>query len=318
MNLLRALLFFALYLFIAATASARDDAGISSKSANSVVSSAITGGLLDSAVAIKDRRKLADQLIELAEREKSPQLFYMLGSMYRQGDADGIAPFPQDFDRASDYLTRAAMAGHLAAMSKLVRLELDSGNQFRANLWAQLYVHYSTLDDPAKTANPEALRAPTGNDNEAALLLALALDGIPRSDVPRLTERANEMLARYDATIRTYMKEQKQEGQKTSFPRTSGRTATSVASTQLLAQLGRELKWASAEYFVEFSADGSFLRAWPFDGWPEHKVLPALKLIVNGYVLDPAPPGTTGNRIVMIPVLYINKNYRPKQKDDKN
>ncbi|MGB4858043.1 MAG: hypothetical protein WBP11_01820 [Dokdonella sp.] len=316
MSLLRLLPAFVLTFFIAATVIARDDTGKPSTSSNAVVSSAITGGLLDSAVPIEHRRKLADQLIELAERERSPQLFYMLGSLYRQGDADGIAPFPQDIDRARDYLTRAAVAGHLAAMSKLARLELDSGNQFRANLWAQLYVHYSALEDPAKTANPKPLRAPTGNDNEAALLLALTLDGFPKSDIPRLTERANDMLARYDTAIRTYIKEQKEEEQKTSFPRTSARTATNVASTQLLAQLGREVKWASAEYFVEFSADGSFLRAWPFDGWPEHKVLPALKLIVNGYVLDPAPAGTTENRVVVIPVLYINQNYRPKQTND--
>lgn len=318
MNVLRALPALVLSFFIAATAMAQGSTSNPPASPKIDLSASITGGLLDPAVSIEHRRELANQLIELAEHAKSPQLFYMLGSLYRQGDADGIAPFPKDIDRARDYLTRAATAGHLAAMSKLALLELDSGNQFRANLWAQLFVHYSALDDPAKSANPEALRAPSGSDNEAALLLELALDGFPKSDIPRLVERANEMAARYDTAILTYLKDQIAEQQKTSFPKTSTRTATSVASTQLLAELGRKMKWAKAEYFVEFSADGSLLHVWPFDGWPEEKVLRALRLVINGYVLDPAPAGTTENRVVLIPSLYINQNYRPKQKDDKD
>ena len=318
MNFLRALPAVVLSFFIAATAMAQGDTSNPPASLKFDFSAAVTGGLLDPAVPIEHRRELANQVIEFADRENDANLFYILGSLYRQGDIDGIAPFPRDIDRARDYLTRAAVAGHLAAMSKLALLELDSGNQFRANLWAQLYVHYSALDNPAKTANPDALRLPTGNDNEAALLLELALDGFPKSDIPRLVERANEMAARYDTAILTYLKDQIAEQQKTSFPKTSTRTATSVASTQLLAELGRKMKWAKAEYFVEFSADGSLLHVWPFDGWPEEKVLRALRLVINGYVLDPAPAGTTENRVVLIPSLYINQNYQPKQKDDKS
>lgn len=318
MNLLRALPILLLSFFIAANVNARDDVAKSPASPKFDFSAVITGGLLDSAVPTEHRRELADQVIEVADRENDANLFYILGSLYRQGDADGIAPFSQDIDRARDYLTRAATAGHLAAMGKLALLELDSGNRFRANLWAQLYVHYSALEDPSKTANPGSLRLPTGSDNEAALLLELALDGFPKSDIPRLVERANEMAARYDSAIRTYLKEQIAEQQKTSFPRTSARTATSVASTQLLAELGRTMKWAKAEYFVEFSVDGSLLHVWPFDGWPDEKVLRALRLVINGYVLDPAPAGKTESRVVLIPSLYINQNYWPKQKDDKS
>lgn len=317
MNLQRLLPALVLTLFIATLAIAQDDASKPSASPAFDFLALVRDGLLDPATPVGHRQELADQAIEAAEREKSASLFYVLGTLYRQGNANGIAPFPQDIDRARDYLTRSAVGGYLDAMNKLALLELDSGDRFRANLWAQLYVHYSPMGDPATAANPNAPRKATNKDNEAANLLELTLEGFPKSDIPRLVKRANEMVARYDDAIRAYLKEQIAEVQKTSFPKTSEKTATFLKASQVLDQLGRDTKTANAQFFVEFANDGSLLRVWPFDAWPDDKALRALRPVINGYVLDPAPAETTETRVVVIPVLFVNPNYRPKPANDK-
>ncbi|MEO6075979.1 MAG: hypothetical protein ABIP56_04160, partial [Dokdonella sp.] len=143
MRLLCALFMCSLSLVLATPAMTRDNAIEPATSSTFDFRQAIRDGLVDTSVPIEQRRALADKFIEGAERDQSPTLFYMLGTLYRQGDANGIAPFAKDIDRARDYLTRAALGGYLDAMNKLALLELDSGDQFRANLWAQLYVHYS-------------------------------------------------------------------------------------------------------------------------------------------------------------------------------
>lgn len=318
MNLMRALPVFALSLVMAATASAQD-AKQPAASPHFDVTPLITGGLLDSSTPIEHRRELAKQLIEAADREKSPVLLYYVGSLYRQGDWAGIAPFPQDLDRAREYLTRAALGGYINAMSKMAVVELDSGNQFEANLWAQLYSYYSAIDDPAKPATIHGYQRPTGRESLASALLELTTDGFPDSEVPRLIERANAMVARYDATIRAEMARHRteNENQRAGLPKKPPGHAKHITPLQLRNQLGRKAASAQAEFFVEISPEGNLLRVWPFDGWPERKVLRVLRPIVDGIPLYPAPAGTTENRVVLIPVVFANPAYRLKQEGDK-
>ena len=228
MNLIRALVVFALSLVMAATVSAQD-AKQSLASPRFDVTPLIIGGLLDPAAPIEHRRELAKRLIEAADREKSPVLLYYVGSLYRQGDWAGIAPFPKDVDRAREYLTRAALGGFINAMSKMAVVELDSGNQFEANLWAQLYSYYSAINDPSKPAASHGYQRPTSHE----------------------------------------------------------------------------------------SLSSKLLRVWPFDGWPEQNVLRVLRPIVDGIPFSPAPEGTTDSRVVLIPVVFANPNYRLKQDGDK-
>ncbi len=318
MNLIRALAVFVLPLVMAATVSAQD-AKQSPASPHFDVTPLITGGLLDSSTPIEHRRELAKRLIEAADREKSPVLLYYVGSLYRQGDWAGIAPFPKDLDRAREYLTRAALGGFINAMSKMAVVELDSGNQFEANLWAQLYSYYSAINDPAKPAASHGYQRPTSRESLSSALLALTTDGFPDSEVPKLIERANAMVARYDATIRAEMARHKAENEKqrAEFPNKSPGHAKHITPLQLRNQLGRKAASAQAEFFVEISPVGKLLRVWPFDGWPEQNVLRVLRPMVDGIPLSPAPEGTTENRVVLIPVVFANPTYRLKQDGDK-
>lgn len=279
MNLLHALSVFTVCFLLCAPAPAQE-ASKPQASTGFDIAPLITDGLLDSATPIEHRRELAKRLIEAADREKTPVLLYYVGSLYRQGDSAGIAPFPQDLDLAREYLTRAALGGFINAMSKLAVVELDSGNQFEANLWAQLYAHYSAIEDPAKPGDRRSWRKPSGHESLASALLALTTDGFPESEVPRLIERANAMVARYDAPIHAELARHKAEVEQTRFPKLTRGGPKYVNPLQLQKELGRKAASAQAEYFFEFpptenccdfghSMDGPVRRCCVYFGpWP--------------------------------------------------
>ncbi len=311
MKLLPALPTFVFSFFIGISATAQD-VGAPPATMGFNSSPLIVDGLLDPSAPIEHRRDLARQLIDAADREKSPNLLYLVGSLYRQGDSAGIAPFPQDLDRAREYLTRAALGGYIDAMSKLAVVELDSGNRFEANLWAQLYVHYSEIDDSAK-----ARRRTTGSESLAAALLSQTSDGFPKSEIPRLIERANALVVQYDAVIRAYQAAEVAEQAKPSFPKVSPHDPTLATRAKVSNQLGRTVASAQAEYFVEFSPAGELLRIWPLDGWPDQKAIRVLRSIISGCVLNPAPAGKTENRVFLIPVAFVKPTFHLKQNDGK-
>lgn len=316
MKFMRAIPAFVLSLFIGASATAQN-ASAPAVAPGFDATALISDGLLDPTKPIEHRRELAKRLIDAADREKSPVLLYYVGSLYRQGDSAGIAPFTQDLDLAREYLTRAALGGYIDAMSKMAVVELDSGNQFEANLWAQLYAHYSAIEHPAKPGDPRSYRKPSGHESLASSLLALTTDGLPESEVPRLIERANAMVARYDAPIRAELARHKAEVEQTGFPKLTRGGPRYVNPLQLQKELGRKAASAQAEFFIEFLPDGTLLRFWPFDGWPNQKVLRVLRPIASGMKLGPAPGSTSKNRVILIPIIFTNPTYRLEQEDEK-
>ncbi|MEO6075980.1 MAG: hypothetical protein ABIP56_04165 [Dokdonella sp.] len=316
MKLLRVIPVFVLYLFIGAAAIAQDT-GAPPATVSFDATPLITDGLLDSSRPIEHRRELAKRLIEAADLEKTPVLLYYVGSLYRQGDSAGIAPFPQDLNRAREYLTRAALGGYIDAMSKMAVVELDSGNRFEANLWAQLYAHYSSIKNPEKPADTHAYRNPSGHESLASALLALTMDGFPESEVPRLIERANAMVARYDAPILAEMGRIKAEYEQAALPKLTRGGGKEMSPLQLRNELGRKAASAQGEYFFEFSPDGKLLRFWPFDGFPGQKVLRVLRPMASGMRFWPAPGSTIEKRVFLIPIIFANAAYRLEQEDEK-
>lgn len=271
----------------------------------------VTAGLLDPKAPLERRRELARQLIDAAERDKDPALFYYVGSLYRQGDVAGIAPFPQDLDRAREYLSRSALGGHIEAMGKLAVVELDAGNRFEANLWAQLYVHYTKANqiDPPTTSG---YRKPGGHESLGAALLEQTRDGLAKAELPRLIERANAMIARYGVVIERYQATREQERSRLSPRLVNEGKPFHLSTLQMRNELGRKAASASAEYFVEFAADGSQRQLWPFDAWPNERIFRVLRPVILGFRAEPET-ASRGSAVVLMPVTYINPLYRLKQ-----
>lgn len=314
MSLLRMVLLALLAAGLSAGVAAEEKAAMSA-TVKFEIGPLITAGLVDPKAPLERRRELANQLIEAADRSKDPALLYAVGTLYRQGDAAGIAPFPKDIDRAREYLSRAALGGSVMAMGKLAVVELDAGNRFEANLWAQLFVHYDTEFQPARPADPpHAYRRPAGGESVASAILQRTNDGFPKSELPRLLERMKALIARYDSAIRQYRGQLDAENQRNRPQAVAGKAPFFLTPMQLGKVLGPKAASAVAEYFVEFAPGGELARAWPFDGWPEKKVLRVLRPIVNGLESSSAAAGTANGRVVLIPVTFVNTSYRLKQR----
>ena len=127
-------------------------------------------GLLDPEAPIEQRRAIVGELEAIAKDDSERNVLYLLGSLYRQNPADSSSPVAQDLDRARELLSRAALHGHLLAMAKLSTIELQAGNHFEANTWAQLYGHY-VLDPGGDEI--------AAHGNFAAMVLSKAIEKFP-------------------------------------------------------------------------------------------------------------------------------------------
>jgi hypothetical protein len=257
----------------------------------------IHGGLLDAAAPMEERRKLAAELEALAQDDAEPDMLYLLGSLYRQDPAHSSSPFAQDLDRARGLLSRAALHGKIPAMAKLSTIELQAGNKFDANVWAQLYFHY---------AKDQAQADPRWSSGFAASILHNALDGFPAADIDAVSASVGAMIGQYDKQIREGLAHQADARALDRFhdARPGKRLLLNAEDTR-----GRRLDSGMAEYVVEFAADGSVGEVWTIDAWPNPRLARILRNIALGYRVEPAVAGEVAGKLSVLPLSFEDGRY---------
>lgn len=266
----------------------------------------IHGGLLDADSPMAERKKLVAELEALAVDDSRPGLLYLLGSLYRQDPAKSTSPLAQDLDRARELLSRAALHGKIPAMAKLSTIELQAGNRFEANVWAQLYFHY---------AKDQALADPHWTTGFAASILHNALDGFPAADIDAVSESVGAMIDKNDAQIRRGLADLAEAGSVDRFrdARPGKRVLLNAEDTR-----GHRLESGMAEYVLEFAADGTVSRLWTIDAWPNPRLARILRTIALGYRVDPAVAREAAGKLAIVPLAYQDGRYSIRDQAAKN
>jgi len=268
----------------------------------------VRDGMLDPDAPIERRRAYVAEIEAVALRDKHPHLFYLLGSLYRQGEDSPNSPVAKDIDRAREYLSRAALGGSDLAMAKLSGLELEASNRFEANVWAQLYFHYSKDHWKIDRQIDDSLFA--------ASVIGAAQDGFLESQRGALDEAVTRIIVGYDTVIRDRL--QYSADARARNPLQSARgDKCNLMNLQWGPQKAARKRYpfGMAEYYVAFAADGSVHRAWVLDGWPDSRFADMVRPCVMRYRVDPAAAQEAGNRLVLLPIHYSTNRHRIRVQD---
>jgi len=256
--------------------------------------------LLDPDVDVTTRRALFAQAEAEAVANPDPRRLYVLGSLYRRGDSAREPAFAKDLDKAREYLSRAALAGLLPAMAKMSVLELDAGNRFEANVWAQLYYHY-WKDVPRAGER--------WSDGFAASLIAKAQYTFDEAQMPALNDSVGLMVRNYDAKIRAGIEARaKALGEATLQP-------TRKDSRVLPETMGRRPEAGVAEFYVSFDASGEVKDVWLLDAWPDAALARVLRPIAMSYHVDPVGVSKDPDAIALLPIEYNDLRNRVRKQD---
>ena len=256
--------------------------------------------LFDVEADVETRRALLAKLENEALADPDPQRLYLLGTLYRRGDNARQPAYAPNLDKAREYLSRAALAGMLSAMAKMSVLELDAGNRFEANVWAQLHYHY-WKDAP--------LVRDRWSDGFSASLIARAKRGFDDADIPALNDSVGLMINNYDAKIRAGMERQ---------------GAIQVASTLQPTRSDRRVlpdmpakrpTSGVAEYYVAFDAKGEVDRLWLLDAWPDPALARVLRPIAMSYRVKAEPGSDPRGELALLPIEYNDLKFQIRQRD---
>ncbi len=257
----------------------------------------IHGGLLDPNAPLDERREIAAEIEVLTRDNTDPDLLYLLGSLYHQDPDHSSSPLPQNIDRARELLSRAALHGKVPAMAKLSTIELQAGNRFEANVWAQLFYHY---------AKEQAKVDPRWSEGLAASILRNALVGFPKSEVDALNESVGAMIAQYDAQIRQGLGAIAGVAANNRFKDARRGNRVLLNSTDAL---GRTYESGVAEYVIEFAADGTLKQLWSLDAWPNPKLAKVLRNLALGFRIDAKLANEADGVMGILPLEFVDGRY---------
>lgn len=257
----------------------------------------IHAGLLDPSAPIDKRREIAAEIEVLTKDDSEPGLLYLLGSLYHQDPARSSSPLPQDIDRARELLSRAALHGKVPAMAKLSTIELQAGNRFEANVWAQLFYHY---------AKQQAKVDPRWSEGLAASILRNALVGFPKSEMDALNESVGAMIAQYDVQIMQGLGRiaEASAGNRFRDARPGKRMLLNSRDTS-----GRTYEAGVAEYVIEFASDGTLKQLWSLDAWPNPKLAKVLRNLALGFRIDAKLASEADGVVGILPLEFVDGRY---------
>ena len=256
--------------------------------------------VLDPDVDAATRSAVFAQLESAAVADPEPQRLYVLGSLYRRGDSARESAFPKNPDKAREYLSRAALAGMLPAMAKMSVLELDAGNRFEANVWAQLYYHYWK---EVPRANGR------WSDGFAASLIAKAQYRFDEKDMPALNDSIGLMIKNHDAKIRAGIEARETAQREAALQPTRNDARTLPASE------GRRPHAGVAEFYIGFDARGEVQHLWLLDAWPDPALARVLRPIAMSYRVDTAGVAKDPDAIALLPIEYNDLRNRVRKAD---
>lgn len=268
----------------------------------------ITAGLLDPATPAERRAELATRLETYADQRNDPSSLYVVGSLYRLGSAASpTSPYPRNPDKAREYLARAALKGYLNAMSKLALIELDAGNRFEANVWAQLQAHYE-IEFARERHQGDASAAA---DSGVSGILVAAQDGFPKQDVPRLEARIGEMIRSFDKAIRAGRGEIAR-GRAESPLQNARADQCDIPIGQWQRSQARRSRYyfGGAEYYVSFADDGSADRIWLLDVWPDLRMERSLRTCAGRYRVKVNEAIAGKGRVALLPMVVTDPRLK--------
>jgi len=158
--------------------------------------------LLSPDTPASDRSQQLQKLQARAEN-RGPRALYLLGTLYRLGDAHPSKVLPRDLDKARNYLSNAAILGLVNPMAGMAELELEANRPLDALTWTYIYLHYQRGKGAVKPEKlPLEYRGIT--DGYDANLLERVMDSATEAGVdPAAAGRyADAFIAKYDVSIR--------------------------------------------------------------------------------------------------------------------
>ncbi|MES2313565.1 MAG: hypothetical protein V4566_14830 [Pseudomonadota bacterium] len=282
---------FAVLLILCSNATAAADTQSPAATSSRTALNAAWAQVLDEHVPIIERQQALSQIEQEAQTGDQHDL-YLLGSLYYMGRRASGSLVQQDLDKASLYLSNAAMHGSVLGMAKTAEIKFATHQYREAMNWAQIYGHYALL--LPKNGRP--------HDGYAAELVQRILDKLGRSAIPEIMRDVDSFIALHDAEIRAGT-ESKFTGENLHpFPKAKAYVAPDARFAP---------RAGFADYLLAFKPDGSVANVFLLDAVPD----PALGRTLREYAMEMAiapAEGSAGNalRYAWMPVTYDDGRYR--------
>ena len=189
---------------------------------------------------------------------------YVVGTLYRRGDAATPPAVERNADQARRFLSTAAGHGRLLAMAKMAELELAEDKPFEAMIWTQVYGVYRGW-----VRNDNATDYGEHNEREPTLYFEDLLGRVGermRQKLGSLQEQQvlqqlNAFIGQHDKDIRADLA---RDGISPRWAGAGAKFKPRSGSRGILIQLRQML----SEWVLVFDADGSLRSAEAFDALP--------------------------------------------------
>lgn len=255
--------------------------------------SEIYGRLLNPDTPLQERQAIFVDL-EAKAQEGDQKAMYVVGSLYRIGDALPASPVARDMAKARLYLSNAATHGEILAMAKMAEIEVASMNPMEAMTWAQIYGHYALLQ-------PEAYRPSDGYLGE---LVDRASRGIGKAQLQDVVDHLNAFITAYDSAVKS--------GAERRSSVSADMAATDVPKKSITFSSSDYWPPAGfADFLVSFAPDGTVKDVWLLDATPDTKLGNLLRSSMKGYRVGAAPASESGSlRYGFIPSIFDDGKFR--------
>jgi hypothetical protein len=187
---------------------------------------------------------------------------YLVGTLYRRGDAIVPHVVEADEEQARRYLSTAAAHGRLLAMAKMAEIELADDHPLEAMIWAQIYGAYRGWVNDERGYGPNNERQPT-----------LYFEDLLRRASKRLAQKfgddrtadvlagLNQFVAQHDKEVRAQLVRDGLSPQWLGAP-------VPFENAKSMKRVGVDLRNTVSEWVLTFAADGSFASADVLDAIP--------------------------------------------------
>jgi hypothetical protein len=187
---------------------------------------------------------------------------YVVGSIYRRGDAIEPHVVERNADQAGRYLSTAAAHGRVLAMAKMAELELAEDRPLEAAIWAQVFGAYRGWNDGSQNYGPHDERQPSFYFEDLLRRTSSRVaQKLGNGQTPNILAGLNQFVAEHDKDVRAQMI------RSGISPRWASGQAK-LANAKSMRQLGTDLHNAVSEWVLVFGADGSTVAALAFDTIP--------------------------------------------------
>jgi len=189
---------------------------------------------------------------------------YVVGTIYRRGDAVQPPAVERSADQARRFLSTAAGHGRLLAMAKMAELELAEERPLEAMIWTQIYGTYCgwVRNDNPSDYGEHNEREPTLYFEDLLRRVSERMrEKLGGQNEEQVLQQLNAFIGQHDKDIRADLARDgispRWAGGGAKFKPRSGSRGFAVPLRQMLS-----------EWVLEFAADGSLRSAEAFDALP--------------------------------------------------